>query len=220
MSDKVTLYSYTKSSCSWRIRIALNLKKIDYEYKPVFLSSTSKGEQTRPDFVALNPSGQVPVLHIDGLHLSESVAIAEYLEETRPQHPLFPPTSDPAARARVRTIVEIINSAIQPRHNLSVVSYLESDFDPNDPNARKKWSAHWVVHGFTAIEKLLSDWAGTYCIGDSITFADCCLVPQVYAAYRYDVDVKQFPTIWRVFSSLDTLPEVQAAHASQQPDAQ
>lgn len=220
MSDKVTLYSYTKSSCSWRIRIALNLKKIEYDYKPIFLSSTSKGEQRRADFLALNPSGQVPVLHIDGNHLSESVAIAEYLEETRPEPPLFPAKSDPAARARVRTIVEIINSAIQPRHNLSVVAYLEREFAPDVADVRKKWSAHWVVEGFNAVEKLLSQWAGTFCVGDSISFADCCLVPQVYAAYRYDVDVKQFPTIWRVFSHLDTMPEVQAAHASQQPDAQ
>lgn len=214
MTTDIVLYSYHKSSASWRIRILLNLKKITYEYKAVRLASEF-GDQQKEDFKALNPSGQVPVLLIDGLHLSESVAIAEYIEETRPEPALYP--KDPTTRARVRTIVEMINAGIQPKQNLSTLTLLAKEYA--DESAKKRWAAEWNVRGLRGLEEVLCKWAGKCCVGDEITFADCCLVPQVYAAFRFNVDVQQFPTVWRIFSYLDRLPQVQAAHADCQPDA-
>lgn len=193
----------------------LNFKKISYEYKAIALAGTG-GEQSSPEFKALNPSAQVPVLFIDGLYLSESVAIAEYLEETHPDPPLYP--KEPAIRARVRTVVEMINAGIQPKQNLATLTFLAKEFA--DDSAKTRWAAEWNTRGLRAVEGVMERWSGKYCVGDEITFADCCLVPQVYSAFRFKVDVKQqFPTVWRVFSYLDNLPEVQAAHADCQPDA-
>lgn len=193
----------------------LNLKQIKYEYKAVRLS-TNSGEQSSTTFKELNPSAQVPVLCIDEMHLSESVAIAEYLEETRPLPAIYP--TSPKSRARVRTIVEMINAGIQPKQNMATVTLLAEEFA--DEGAKKKWAREWNIRGFRAIEGALVKWAGMYCVGDDITFADCCLVPQVYSALRFDVDMKQFPTVYQVFNNLNDIPEVQAAHADRQPDAQ
>lgn len=217
-TDRIQLYSYHKSSCSWRVRILLNLKRISYEYKAVSLSSKDDAQQKSADFTAINPSAQVPVLFIDGMYLSESVAIAEYLEETRPQPNIFP-TGDPVARVRVRTIVEIINAGIQPKQNLSVISLLANEYTNNEDDKRR-WAAYHNARGFQCLENLMTQWSGNCCVGDQITFADCCLVPQVYSAKRFQVDVQQlFPTVWRVFSYLHQLPEFKAAHSEQQPDA-
>lgn len=216
MASPVQLYSYHKSSASWRIRIALNIKNIPYEYKPIRLASTD-GDQFSVPFTKLNPSMQVPVLHIDGLHLTESVAIAEYLEETRPSPSLFP--GDPAARAKIRAIAEVVNSGIQPKQNLSVLAHVAENYLDGDFAKAKKFASEWNLRGLRALEAMLQTTAGTYCVGDTLSFADCCLLPQVYSAYRFDVDPKPFETVWRIFSRLDSLPEFQAAHAEKQPDA-
>lgn len=215
MATTPVLYSYHKSSASWRIRIALYYKQLPFIYSAVALKSVS-GSQHDPSFVQLNPSAQVPVLHIDGHHLIESVAIAEYLDETRPDFPLYP--RDAPTRARVRALVEAINAGIQPKQNLSTLDFLET-LVPNRPELRKLWAAHWNRRGLAAVENLLQRWSGSFCIGDEFSFADCCLVPQVYSARRFGVDMTEFPTITRIFTHLETLPVVQAAHSDRQPDA-
>lgn len=219
MSD-IALYSYFKSSCAWRIRILLNLKRIDYEYRAVKLinagAENPKGEQYSASFTALNPSAQVPVLVIDGISIAESVAIAEYVEETRPEPAVYP--KDLKQRAQVRVIVETINAGIQGRHNLATIQTLVEQFT-HDQASKPRWAALWITRGFTALEAMLAKCAGRCCVGDSVTFADCCLVPQVYAAFRFKVGVEQFPIIWRIFCYLDKLPAFAAAHADRQPDA-
>lgn len=216
LNENVQLYSYHKSSCSWRLRILLNLKKIPYEYKAVVLTSKEDGQQKSPEFTAINPAAQVPSLFIDGIYMSESVAIAEYLEETRPQPNMLP--KDPITRVRVRTIVEMINAGIQPKQNLSTISLLANEYTKNEDDKRR-WAAEWNKRGLQALEQVMVKWSGKCSVGDEITFADCCLVPQVHSAFRFLVDVQQFPTVWRVFSYLDELPEFVAAHSRNQPDA-
>ncbi|XP_018300048.1 probable maleylacetoacetate isomerase 2 [Mycetomoellerius zeteki] len=205
---KPVLYSYWRSSCSWRVRIALNLKEIPYDIKPVSLVK-SGGEQHSNEFREINPMEQVPALHIDNHTLIESLNILQYLEETRPNRPLMP--ADPVKRARVREICEVIASGIQPLQNLVVLIYVGEE-------RKKEWAQHWITRGFTAVEKLLSSSAGKYCVGDEITLADCCLVPQIFNARRFHVDLRPFTTILRVDRHLEHHPAFTAAHPNNQPD--
>lgn len=196
---KPILYSYWRSSCSWRVRIALNLKEIPYDIKPISLIK-SGGEQHCNEYREVNPMEQVPALqigeyldcefcisyilinivsnlymYVDGHTLIESLAIMHYLEETRPQRPLLP--QDVHKRAKVREICEIICSGIQPLQNLIVLIHVGEE-------KKKEWAQHWITRGFRAVEKVLSTSAGKYCVGDEISMADCCLVPQVFNARR------------------------------------
>nr|APH81356.1 GST zeta [Tigriopus kingsejongensis] len=173
---KPVLYSYFRSSCSWRVRIVLALKDIEYEYRPVHLVKDG-GEQHQADFLKLNPMAQVPALTMGDRILTQSVAIIEYLEEAYPQHPILP--TDPWLRAQVRQIVEIIGSGTQPVQNLSVMKMAR-----DDPAQRVEWSHYWIRQGLSAVESVLSQTAGRYCVGDEVTMADCCLVPQIYNAER------------------------------------
>lgn len=168
------LYSYWRSSCSWRVRICLNLKEIPYDIKPISLIK-SGGEQHCNEYREVNPMEQVPALQIDGHTLIESMSIMQYLEETRPQRALLP--QDFHKRAKVREICEVIASGIQPLQNLIVLIHVGEE-------KKKEWAQHWITRGFRAVEKLLSTSAGKYCVGDEITLADCCLVPQVFNARR------------------------------------
>lgn len=186
------LYSYWRSSCSWRVRICLNLKEIPYDIKPISLIK-SGGEQHCNEYREVNPMEQVPgiylvlvsvhlkiiknilALQIDGHTLVESLAIMHYLEETRPQRPLLP--QDFHKRAKTRELCEIIASGIQPLQNLIVLIHVGEE-------KKKEWAQHWITRGFRAVEKLLSTSAGKYCVGDEITLADCCLIPQVFNARR------------------------------------
>lgn len=206
--SKAILYSYWRSSCSWRVRIALNLKEIPYDIKPVSLVK-SGGEQHSNDFREVNPMEQVPALHIDNHTLIESLNIMHYLEETRPHRPLLP--ADFIKRARTREICEVITSGIQPLQNLIVLMYVGEE-------RKMEWARHWINRGFTAVEKLLSSCAGKYCVGDEITLADCCLVPQIFNARRFNVDLRPFPTILRVDRNLENHPAFLAAHPNNQPD--
>jgi len=209
MSSTPILYSYWRSSSAWRVRIALNLKGIKYEYKAVNLLN---GEQKSEEYLKTNPLGLIPLLDIDGHKLAESLAILEYLEETRPTpHALLP--KDPPHRAAVRQITQIIISDTQPLQNVSVLKKLSDDQDK-----KNEWAKYWIDHNFEALEKILAKTAGKYCVGDEITIADCVLVPQVYNAARFSVDMGKFPIIQRISDEASKHQAFQLAHANAQPD--
>lgn len=203
--SKPILYSYFRSSCSWRVRIALAHKGVDYEYRAINLL---KQEQVSDEYKKLNPLGQVPALIVDENTLMQSISILEYLEEAFPQKPLLP--KDLFKRAKVREVCEIIGSGIQPLQNLSVLQKIGE--------TKMEWGHFYIQKGFVALEQVLANSAGKYCVGDEVTIADCCLVPQVYNANRFKVDMAAFPVISRVHDALMSLDAFKAAHPSQQPD--
>ncbi|XP_046869459.1 probable maleylacetoacetate isomerase 1 isoform X2 [Drosophila willistoni] len=170
---KPLLYSFWSSSCSWRVRIVLSFKGIPFDLKPISLSKRDTNNCYTDEFHQINPMQRVPSLVIDGHTLSDSVAIMHYLEETRPEHPLLP--ESPYERAKVREIVEIVCSSIQPLQNVGVL-------DEVGDKGRLKWAQLWIKRGFTALESVLSTTSGKYSVGDKITLADVCLVPQVFNA--------------------------------------
>ncbi|XP_039509339.1 maleylacetoacetate isomerase isoform X1 [Pimephales promelas] len=204
---KPVLYGYYRSSCSWRVRIAFALKGIEYEQKPVNLIKDG-GQQLTDQFKAINPMQQVPAVTIDGITLSQSLAIIQYIEETRPQPRLLP--ADPKQRAHVRIICDIIASGIQPLQNLYVIQKIGAEKVP--------WAQHFINRGFEALEPILKQTAGKYCVGDEISMADICLVPQVYNAERFKVDMSQFPTIIRLNQTLIEIDAFKVSHPSHQPD--
>jgi maleylpyruvate isomerase len=212
----VKLYGYWRSSASWRVRIGLELKGLSYDYVPVHLVEGG-GQQHAEAHRRRNPLRQVPVLELESegtTHLlGQSMAILEYLEETYPTPPLLP--RDPFARARVRQIAESINSGIQPLQNLAVLQHVKS-IGADD----KAWAVHWIGRGMEAVEALVRASAGTFCVGDQPTFADACLVPQLYAMRRFGLEEEKFPTLLRIEQACAELPAFQRAHASAQPDAQ
>ncbi|KAH7940943.1 hypothetical protein HPB49_008314 [Dermacentor silvarum] len=189
-------YGNQRSSCAYRVRIALAWKNVDYEYKAVNLIKDG-GEQ------------QVPALEHNGETFTQSLAIIEYLEEKYPEPRLLP--KEPAQRAKVRAVAELIASGIQPLQNLNVLQRL-------DESKRSEWAVHFITKGFKALEATVSKTAGKYCVGDEVTIADACLVPQVYNANRFKIDMSQFPTLSRVSTALESLPAFKAAHPSCQPD--
>ncbi|XP_047650879.1 maleylacetoacetate isomerase isoform X1 [Phacochoerus africanus] len=207
-AGKPILYSYFRSSCSWRVRIALALKNIDYEIVTINLIKDG-GQQFSKEFQALNPMKQVPALKIDGITLSQSLAIIEYLEETRPTPRLLP--QDPKKRAQVRMISDLLASGIQPLQNLSVLNQVGKE-------NQLTWAQRVIAPGFNALEQILQSTAGKYCMGDEVSMADLCLVPQVANAERYKVDLSPYPTISRINKSLLALEAFQVSHPSRQPD--
>lgn len=204
---KPILYSYFQSSCCWRVRIALALKKIDYVYRAVHIEE-DWGEQFSEEFTKLNPCQEVPVFVEKGHVLSQSVPIIEYLEETRPDPPLLP--SDPIARVVVRGIVEQITSGVQPLQTDRVLSCVG--------DGRQKWAKYWIERGFAALEVQLRSTSGTCCLGDSVTIADLCLIPQVFSACLFNVDMSSYPTVSRISSLLSKHEDFLSSHPYQQPD--
>ncbi|XP_039324604.1 maleylacetoacetate isomerase isoform X3 [Saimiri boliviensis] len=180
-SGKPILYSYFRSSCSWRVRIALALKGIDFEMVPINLIKDG-GQQFSKDFQALNPMKQVPTLKIDGITIHQSLAIIEYLEETRPTPRLLP--QDPKKRASVRMISDLIASGIQPLQNLSILKKVGEVSKDLREETHLTWAQNVITSGFNALEQILQSTAGKYCVGDEVTMADLCLVPQVVNAER------------------------------------
>lgn len=210
------LYGYWRSSSSYRVRIALNLKGIAYRQQAVHLVQDG-GQQNLPAYRAVNPLGLVPALVHGDRAIVQSVAICEYLEEVFPQPPLLPP--DASGRARVRAIVQTIASEIQPLNNLAVLRYLEQDLGQPDAAVRR-WYAHWIERGFAALETWLGETAGgDFCHGDRPTLADCFLVPQVYNAERFDCDLSPWPGIARIAAHCRSLAAFRAAEPERQPDA-
>lgn len=211
----ITLYNYFRSSASFRVRIALELKGLPYDYAPVHLL---KGEQLAPDFVKLNPDALVPVL-CDGTDvLNQSLAIVEYLEETHPEPTLLP--GSPSNRAHIRAIALAIACEIHPLNNPRVLKYLKNTFNVEE-EARNEWYRHWVRLGFAALETRLaaSPLTGAYCVGDAPTLADVCLVPQVFNGKRFDVAVEDYPTLARVFEQCMAQEAFARAAPAAQPDA-
>jgi maleylpyruvate isomerase len=210
----VKLYNYWRSSSSYRIRLALHFKGVPYEYVAVSLIT---GEQHQAEHRLRNPSGSVPVLEVEEngvtTTLSQSVALFEYLEERFPEKPLLP--SSLVSRAQVRALGELINSGIQPFHNLSTLNHLKT-LGVDD----KKWAAHFINQGLEGLEKLAAKTAGRFLFGDTFTWADCCLIPQLFGARRFGGNVDAYPLLVRVEQASLELPFVQAARPEAQPDAQ
>jgi maleylacetoacetate isomerase len=212
------LYTYFRSSAAYRVRIALNLKGLDYEAVPVHLLADG-GQHLLDDYLAVNPSGLVPALQDDDILLSQSMAIIEYLEEVHPQVALLP--RDAIGRARVRELAQIVACDIHPVNNLRVLKYLVKQLGQPE-EAKTDWYRHWVIEGLRALEAHLARNPGTgsFCHGDTPTIADCFLVPQVFNAKRFEIDVTAYPTIARINDLCVDLPAFKAAHPSQQLDAE
>ena len=210
------LYTYFRSSAAYRARIALNLKGLKADYRFVHLVKDG-GQQHRPEFRAVNPQGFVPALVDQGHVITQSLAIIEYLEETHPEPRLLP--RDPLGRARVRAMALIIAADIHPFQNTRITKYLDKELKL-DEAARKRWIVQWVTEGFTALEKMTagSKDTGRCCHGDTPTMADVLLVPQMFSARRFGVDVTPFPTLVRIDEHCQGLKAFQDAHPSKQPD--
>ena len=217
MTSALTLYSYWRSSAAYRVRIALNLKGLDYDLHPVHLVRDG-GEQHSEAFQALNPQQLVPVLLHGQRVLRQSMAIMEYLEETFPDCPIMPATA--RDRARVRAIATAVACDIHPLNNLRVLQFLEHDWNVPQPE-RDAWVKRWISTGFTAIEAMLLDnpSTGDFCEGELPSIADCCLIPQIYNARRFAIDINQYPTIARIESNCLTLDTFDAARPENQVDA-
>ena len=213
----LVLHNYFRSSTSIRVRVALNLKGIDYAYVAHHLR---RGEHRGNAYRAINPHALVPALELaDGTKLTQSLAIIEYLDEAFPEPPLLPAT--PPARARVRAIAQAIACEIHPLNNLRVLNYLRSDLQQDDMGVGT-WYRHWVTEGFRGLEQQARELsaAGRYCFGDAISLADVYLVPQMFNARRMKTDLTPFPTLVGISTHLESLPAFDAARPEVQPDAQ
>ncbi|KAK9213693.1 hypothetical protein WN944_005678 [Citrus x changshan-huyou] len=219
---KLKLYSYWRSSCSYRVRIGLNLKGLEYEYKAVDLL---KGEQFSPEFLKINPIGYVPALVDGDFVVSDAFAILMYLEEKYPQHPLLP--SDLKRKAINYQAANLVSSSIQPFQNLTAVKYIEEKVGADEGDV---WTKTHIEKGFvgkpymnlefSALEKLLKDYAGEYATGDEVFLADLFLAPQLYAAINViNLDMTQFPLLLRLHKAYSKLPAFQNAVPEKQPDA-
>ena len=208
------LYNYFRSSASFRVRIALELKGLDYEYLPVHLV---KGEHKQDAYGAVSPSGLVPTLVTDeGETIGQSMAIIEYLDETHPQPPLLP--ADALGRARVRALAQLIACEIHPLNNLRVLKYLVRELKVEE-EAKNTWYRHWVRTGLESFEKELQQMpASTYSYGNTPTLADCCLVPQIFNGQRFNVDLGGLPRTMAAFEACMKLPAFQKAQPSSCPD--
>lgn len=206
------LYSYFRSSAAYRVRIALALKGLDADILPINLL---KGEQKSDDYLAINPQGLIPSLQVDDAVLSQSLAIMEYLEEVDNTVPLLP--SDPVARASVRAMAQLIACEVHPLNNLRVLQYLTGELGVDDAT-KMTWYAHWIHQGFISLEAMLKQHAGQFCYGDTPTMADCCLIPQVYNAKRFNVELSSYPTIMRIYEHCNSLPAFIQAQPENQID--
>jgi maleylacetoacetate isomerase len=211
------LYSYFRSSAAYRVRIALNVKELKYEYVPKHLLKDG-GEHKQPAYLDINPQGFVPALEHDGRLITQSVAIIEYLDEVFPTPSLLP--KNPSDRALVRALSLLIACDIHPLNNLRVLTYLKAPLGQNS-DATADWYKHWIDEGFGALEKLLEKHSnGRYCFADSVSMADVLLIPQVANARRYSMDLENYPKLRGVAAHLQTLSPFIAARPEAQPDAE
>lgn len=212
----LTLHNFFRSSTSTRLRAALNLKGLAYDYVSYALR---KGETRTPEYLAKNPAGLVPALEReDGAIMVQSLAIIEWLEEVHPEPALLP--SDPDGRARVRALAYMIACEVHPLNNLRVLGYIDREFGAGE-DGQKAWFTHWVATTFEPLETMLatSPETGRFCHGDAPTLADLCLYAQVWNNRRFDIDMAPYPTISRIFAELDEIPAFSDAAPPNQPDA-
>lgn len=209
------LYNYFRSSASFRVRIALNLKGLDYDYLPVHIA---RGEHKTGSFSAISPDMLVPLLEDEGERFTQSMAIIEYLDEIHPEPALLP--HDPVGRAHVRALAQSVACEIHPLNNLRVLKYLVRELKLSD-EAKNTWYRHWVREGMLAFERQLAlRPASLYCWGDTPTLADCCLVPQVFNGQRFDCDFSGLPRTMAAFEACMQLDAFQRAQPSRCPDAE
>jgi len=207
------LYGYWRSSATHRVRIALNWKGLAFEAVPTNLV---QGEHRCLTYLEKNPQGLVPALEVDGAVLGQSLAIIEYLEETRPEPPLLP--KEPLARARVRSLAQLIACDIHPLNSLRVLNHVRRAFQQGDGGV-EAWCRHWIAQGLTMLETELARTAGLYSHGDAVSLADVCLVPQLVNARRHRCDLGPYPTVLRVEEACLMLPAFDKARPERQPDA-
>lgn len=210
MTDLV-LHGYWRSGTSYRTRIALNIKGLDYRQAPVNLL---EGEQRATAYRAINPQGLVPALEAGGRIFTQSGAIIEWLEENHPDPPLLPP--DPDERAIVRAMAMMVACDIHPLNNVRVLGALRNDLGA-DEQARQAWIIRWIAEGFAALETLIARHGGVYAFGDSLTMADCHIVPQVYSAERFAVPLDAYPALMAATARARAHPAVKAAHPDLAP---
>jgi maleylpyruvate isomerase len=218
INTKRILHNYFRSSSSYRVRIALNLKGLPFQYHAVHLNRNG-GEQFGAAFQALNPQALVPVLEEEGVLISQSLAILEYLDERYPQVPLLP--TDSFARAHARQLANTIACEMHPLNNLRVLKYLTGTLGLNEQQ-KKDWIHYWNRLGLQGLEQQVSTspWRGRFLCGDSPGLADCCLVPQLFNAQRFDVDLTPYPTLRAIAAECEQLDAFAAAHPARQPDAE
>ena len=212
--SKPILYDYFRSSAAYRVRIGLNLKGIDYESRPIDLRAD---EQKSADYRTLNPQGLVPMLEIDGLRLTQSLAILNYLDLRFPTQPLLPARA--AERAHVVALAMTVACDIHPLNNLRVLKYLKHELGHSQDEV-DAWYVHWVTEGLTALEAMAAPLAGKFLVGDAPTAADVCLVPQLYNARRFNVPLDAFPTLLRADENAAKLEPFAAAHPERQEQPQ
>jgi maleylpyruvate isomerase len=217
MAERV-LHNYFRSSSAYRVRIALNLKGLGYDYASVHLNRNG-GEQFGAPFMALNPQQLVPVLSEQGINISQSLAIIEYLDEQYPQQPLLPGSA--ADRAYVRQLSLAMACDIHPLNNLRVLKYISGPMAQPD-EVKQAWIEHWTVAGLDALEQELAraPQRGRFCFGDTPTMADCCLVPQLFNAQRFNIDLTPYPMLLAIDEQCQLLEAFVLAHPARQPDAQ
>ena len=205
------LYGFWRSTATWRVRLGLHWKGIEFFYQPVSLSNN---EQNSDQYAQVNPMRQVPVLELDdGTRISQSMAILHYLDETQPDPPLLPAT--PLLRARARQLSELVVSGIQPLQNTGVQRHLADDLHVDE----KAWVRRWVEKGLSALETLTAELAGKFSVGDQVTIADLCLIPQLYFARRFELDLTKYPTLLRIEAACQSLEAFRRGHAEAQSDA-
>ena len=210
--SETTLYGYWRSSATYRVRIALNMKGVTYQTAGVNLL---KDENFSSEHLARHPSGRVPILEIDGMRIGQSMAMIDYLDQTRPEPPLLP--RDPKVRAHVLDLKDQVVADIHPLNNTSTLARLRSQFGADDA-AIASWYVHWIGRGFRVLEQMLPA-NGAFCVGDRVTLADIVLVPQVANSRRYKVDLTPFPNIARIDAGLRELPAFRDAAPENQPEA-
>jgi maleylacetoacetate isomerase len=211
----VKLYTYFRSSAAFRVRIALNLKGLAYDPEFVHLA---KGEHRKPEYANVDPQALLPTLVDDGQALSQSLAIIEYLEERHPEPPLLP--RDALGRARVRSLSLLVACEIHPLNNLRTLQHLKRALGQNEEQIGT-WYRHWIADGLAKLEADLGrGGSGKFCHGASPTMADCCLVPQIFNAKRYQSDLAPYPTVTRIFDACMKLEAFDRAQPSRQPDAE